>query len=148
MPLRLVPLEEEGKVILLTPPMMLIGRRPTSEGELPSLTVSRDHCVIVPGEGCAYVRDLSSQNGVFINGNRCGPQNETLLVGDEIKFAAYRYRLEMFEATSDPTQRELPIVDEDDIRRRIENIIPQEFRNKVSVKLIARQDAAQSESAE
>jgi hypothetical protein len=56
-------------------------------------TVSRRHAEVVQRGGAAYVKDLGSTNGTFVNGSKV--QGEVALrPGDEVQFGAIRFRYE------------------------------------------------------
>jgi len=56
-------------------------------------TVSRRHAEVVHRGGAAYVKDLGSTNGTFVNGAKV--QGEVALrPGDEVQFGAIRFRYE------------------------------------------------------
>lgn len=61
----------------------LIGR---SSEALPisDTTVSRRHCELTPDEGVWYIRDLNSQNGTYVNGQRIAERTR-LRAGDQIR---------------------------------------------------------------
>lgn len=105
-------LEEEKKGFLLRPvagegvqeryPEITIGTVPLLvgkiEGEadiiLNTPTVSRMHARLECREGIYYVRDLSSKNGTFVNGQRLHPQEQREIVpGDQIVFAQIAYQV-------------------------------------------------------
>lgn len=68
-----------------------IGQAPTNDVPLPfDKTVSRVHCVLEPVASRWCVRDLSSRNGTFVNGERIWGQLP-LREGDEIRVGSVRF---------------------------------------------------------
>lgn len=60
-----------------------VGRRQSCDIVLTSLQVSREHARIIVGEQSAAIEDLSSHNGVFVNGKRVRGM-QRLNAGDRI----------------------------------------------------------------
>ena len=61
----------------------LIGR--SSEAlQLGDNTISRRHAELTPDDGAWYIRDLSSQNGTYVNGVRIAERTK-LRLGDQIR---------------------------------------------------------------
>jgi len=69
-----------------------IGRSEEGEIVLVDPSVSRAHAVVEIDRGGAFVRDLSSTNGTFLNGRRI--KAESLCDGDELRFGNTRMRFE------------------------------------------------------
>jgi hypothetical protein len=77
-----IPLRGEG---------ITIGQSPTNDVPLPfDKTVSRVHCVLEQVASRWYVRDLSSRNGTFVNGERIWGEHP-LRAGDEIRVGSVRF---------------------------------------------------------
>jgi adenylate cyclase len=57
-----------GEPILLSKPILLVGRSPGCDITLPSPLVSSKHCQLEFKEGYWHVRDLGSTNGIRVNG--------------------------------------------------------------------------------
>jgi predicted component of type VI protein secretion system len=95
MPPQLVALTE-GPSILLDKPILLIGRHQECDIQLPSRKVSRRHCCIAQVNDYLVVRDLSSTNGIRINGKRV--LEGKLDTGDELTIGNYRYRIHWGDA--------------------------------------------------
>ena len=57
----------EGKLIPITVPQFLIGRDPQCHLRPSSQVISKKHCTLFVRDGKAYVRDLDSTNGTFVN---------------------------------------------------------------------------------
>lgn len=82
-----------------------IGQSPTNDIPLAfDRTVSRVHCVVEPVASRWCVRDLSSRNGTFVNGERIWGE-QPLRPGDEIRVGTVRFviRLEGAGARGDET---------------------------------------------
>src|SRR5437899_3348486 len=95
MPPQLVALSE-GPSILLDKPILLIGRHQECDIQLPSRKISRRHCCIAQVDKYLVVRDLSSTNGIRINGKRV--TEGKLDPGDELTIGNYRYRINWGDA--------------------------------------------------
>jgi pSer/pThr/pTyr-binding forkhead associated (FHA) protein len=77
-----IPLQGEG---------ITIGQSPTNDVPLPfDRTVSRVHCVLERVASRWCVRDLSSRNGTFVNGERIWGELP-LRTGDEIRVGSVRF---------------------------------------------------------
>jgi hypothetical protein len=77
-----IPLQGEG---------VTIGQSPENDVPLSfDRTVSRVHCVIEPVASRWCVRDLSSRNGTFVNGERIWGE-QPLRSGDEIRVGTVRF---------------------------------------------------------
>lgn len=79
----------DGPDLVLTKPVMLIGRHAECDVQLHSGKVSRRHCVLALVEGRVVVRDLGSTNGVRVNGDRV--DEGELHSGDEVAIGNFRY---------------------------------------------------------
>jgi predicted component of type VI protein secretion system len=95
MPPQLVALTE-GPSLLLDKPILLIGRHQECDIQLPSRKISRRHCCIAQVDKHLVVRDLSSTNGIRINGKRV--LEGKLDPGDELTIGNYRYRIHWGDA--------------------------------------------------
>lgn len=89
-----------GKEILRIPlkgPSMTIGRDPQCDLHLDNRALSRRHAQIEKRGAAIWVRDLNSQNGTYVNGNRI---NEPLALngGDVVEVGRYHVYIEGVEA--------------------------------------------------
>jgi len=82
----------EGPNIPLDKPIILIGRHQECDIQISSRKISRKHCCIAQVDDHLVVRDLSSTNGVKINGTKV-PEG-TLRHGDELTIGNLQYRVE------------------------------------------------------
>eukprot|EP00967_Tisochrysis_lutea_P076554 scaffold103628_cov25-Tisochrysis_lutea.AAC.1 len=84
-----------------------IGRRPGSDLLLKSRSVSADHAEIeVSNTGrTAYLKDLGSLNGCFINNLRIKDSREPLRHGDNVRFG-FDGRVWMVDCTRERMERE------------------------------------------
>lgn len=73
-----------GHTIRMPKGKFLVGRESDCHCILDDLSVSRHHCVFILDGWTLRVRDLGSRNGTFVNGNRIGPWEEILVVGDTV----------------------------------------------------------------
>jgi len=81
----------DGPNILLDKPIMLIGRHQECDIQIPSRKISRRHCCIAQVHDYLVVRDLSSTNGIRINGMRVNEGQ--LKAGDELTIGNFRYEV-------------------------------------------------------
>jgi predicted component of type VI protein secretion system len=93
----------EGPSILLDKPVLLVGRHQECDIQLPSRKISRRHCCIAQVKDHLVVRDLSSTNGIRINGVRVA--EGCLRPGDELTIGNFRYQLR-WEGPAGPGARD------------------------------------------
>ena len=72
-----------GQVIPITIPQFMIGRAEDCHLKPRSELISRYHCAILTESAYVAVRDLGSKNGVYVNGERIGVEQE-LKNGDRL----------------------------------------------------------------
>jgi predicted component of type VI protein secretion system len=72
--------------------IVLIGRHPECDVRIELPQISRRHCCVALATDRLIIRDLGSQNGVRVNGERV--EEARLWPGDEIAIAQLLYRLE------------------------------------------------------
>jgi S1-C subfamily serine protease len=72
-----------------------IGRAPENDIVLPDPNVSRQHLVVWTTPRGAFLRDLGSQNGTFVNGKRVGAGPETVSNGSLIRVGITEMRVEL-----------------------------------------------------
>jgi FHA domain len=85
---RLLRLKLGFRTLLLSPGTITIGRRHTCDLVLDDPQTSREHARVIVGEQSAAIQDLSSGNGVIVNGRRIhGLQR--LTVGDRIQIGVH-----------------------------------------------------------
>ena len=82
------------KDIELTAEPLAIGRSRDAAIPLLDEKVSRVHAAIRLSEGTFYLRDLSSRNGTFVNGNRIGAEAVALKSGDRIQIGTTVFAIE------------------------------------------------------
>lgn len=84
-----------GAVHLLTDNRCEIGRAPGSEVELTEPKVSRQHAAIIRREGTAWVEDVGSANGTFLNDATVSGPAVAITTGDAIRFgpATFTFKL-------------------------------------------------------
>jgi pSer/pThr/pTyr-binding forkhead associated (FHA) protein len=100
-----VVVELNGKEILRLPlkgPTMTIGRDPTCDLHLDNRALSRRHAQIEKRGAAIWVRDLESQNGTFVNGERIG-EPQALNGGDRIAVGRYEVRIDGVEEAKKDT---------------------------------------------
>jgi adenylate cyclase len=81
-----------GDNIPLIRDKMTIGRRESCDICLRFPNISGLHAEMAFVEGCWFIRDMGSTNGVKINGNRV--EERLLRPGDEISIASRRYTID------------------------------------------------------
>ncbi len=80
--------DQQGRVIELSGQPLAIGRDPASDFVLSDADVSRRHAAIEFANGFYFIRDLSSENGTFVNNVPVG--RALLLDRDEIRIGSMR----------------------------------------------------------
>jgi pSer/pThr/pTyr-binding forkhead associated (FHA) protein len=91
-PLRLL-LQPGGLSVELNKPDMLIGRHSTADVRLSLPDISRRHCRFAFSDGAWRVFDLSSLNGVFVNGERL--HEATVFHGDRVRLGSLTFEVEI-----------------------------------------------------
>ncbi|UCH80759.1 MAG: FHA domain-containing protein [Nitrospiraceae bacterium] len=72
-----------------------IGRGEGNTLLLKDPSVSFTHAKVMMRQGIAYIKDLQSTNGIFVNGEQISPsRGQRILPGDEIKIGVYTFALE------------------------------------------------------
>lgn len=77
----------------------IVGR---SEGNyvIPGKLVSGKHCALIPQNNSLFIKDLESDHGTFVNGQRLEPNKEYLLkFGDKVKFGNTAFMLKESEGS-------------------------------------------------
>lgn len=89
-----------GKEILRLPlkgSSMVIGRDPQCDLHLDNRALSRRHALIEKRGAAIWVKDLNSQNGTFVNGERVSEAGQVLNGGDAIEVGRYRVHIDGVE---------------------------------------------------
>jgi pSer/pThr/pTyr-binding forkhead associated (FHA) protein len=94
----------QGQSVPITLPQFLIGRDPECHMRPASQLISKRHCALLVRGGKAFVRDLGSTNGTFVNeeqikGERKLENDDTLKVGP----LEFRVVLEVTPPVNKPT---------------------------------------------
>lgn len=79
---------DAGETILLNGPTSTMGRQSSNDVVVAEAGVSRQHAQIVEAKGAYYLRDLSTTNGTFVNGQKVENEDHPLSDGDSIRLAA------------------------------------------------------------
>ena len=80
-------LKTEKDIIKLTKQRTFIGRNKNSQIIINHNTVSKEHAMIeFDEEGNAYIKDLNSSNGTYVNGQKLSNLPQKLVNGDAISF--------------------------------------------------------------
>jgi pSer/pThr/pTyr-binding forkhead associated (FHA) protein len=81
-----------GKEIKIPVPKCIIGRGDDCHLRPQSDAVSRQHCAIITAENEVIVRDMSSRNGTYVNGERVG-EEAVLLSGDVLRVGPLEFEM-------------------------------------------------------
>ncbi|MDB5829143.1 MAG: hypothetical protein JWQ73_3363 [Variovorax sp.] len=100
---RLIQLNGSGatRQLALRVPMTMIGRAETNDIVLDNVRASRFHAALVTHGAAVTIEDLSSRNGLFVNGVRIA--NAQLANGDTIVLGGAMFRF-LAEARVVPTE--------------------------------------------
>jgi pSer/pThr/pTyr-binding forkhead associated (FHA) protein len=90
--LKLLHGSKAGKEIKIPVPKCIIGRGDDCHLRPQSDAVSRHHCTIITTENEVIVRDMSSRNGTYVNGERVG-EEAVLLTGDVLRVGPLEFEL-------------------------------------------------------
>lgn len=90
---RLIPLSQQGDVIVLRDVETAVGRSPSNDLVLSAAEVSREHALLRRDRNTLHVKDLASRNGTWVNGVRI--TRHEARSGDEIAFGTLRFRLDL-----------------------------------------------------
>jgi len=86
--LKVVSGKNAGRMIVIPPAGVILGRHPPSDLILAEPAVSRQHCSIYLRRNGWHVQDLESQNGTLVNGSPVTKQvlhpGDTIQVGDTL----------------------------------------------------------------
>lgn len=89
---QLVPINSGASpAVMISRPVLLIGRHAECDVRLDSPQVSRRHCCVALAYDRLVIRDLGSANGTWVNGLRV--EESSLVNGDEVAIAHFLYRL-------------------------------------------------------
>jgi pSer/pThr/pTyr-binding forkhead associated (FHA) protein len=91
-PLRLV-LLPGGLCVELNKPDMLVGRHSIADVRLSLPDISRRHCRFVFADGNWRILDLSSLNGIFVNGERLN--DATVSHGDRVRIGSLTFEVDL-----------------------------------------------------
>ncbi|MEX1126885.1 MAG: FHA domain-containing protein [Acidimicrobiia bacterium] len=80
---------QTGMTYLLAPGNTTVGRHPESDIFLNDVTISRQHCRFVLGEGNLVVEDSGSTNGTYVNDARV--DEAQLRAGDEVVVGRFHF---------------------------------------------------------
>lgn len=100
-----VVVELGGKEVLRVPlkgPSMVIGRDPAADVHLDNRALSRRHAQIEKRGAAIWIRDLGSQNGTYVNGEKIDGQR-ALNMGDTIELGRYSLSIAGVEQAADNT---------------------------------------------
>src|SRR3954468_14998982 len=97
---QLVPINAgSAPAVLISRPVILIGRHPECDVRIDSPQVSRRHCCLALAYDRLVIRDLGSRNGIRVNGLLV--EEAHLVHGDEVAIGPLIYRLE--DVSTPPT---------------------------------------------
>lgn len=105
-----------GDTISLVRPVMTIGRRESNDICLKFANVSGQHCELAFKKGVWVIRDLGSQNGTKINGERMvSTLPKPLRPGDRIGISAHKFSIEYHLSPDSRMALEEMLTEEEDI---------------------------------
>lgn len=90
---RLIPLSQQGDVLMVIEAETSVGRSATNDLVIDAPDVSREHALLLRDGNRLEVVDLTSRNGTWINGKRVS--KHIARSGDEIAFGTQRFRLDL-----------------------------------------------------
>lgn len=93
--LTLVTKSGQEKNFPLASSVTVIGRRQDCDLCIPMMNISRRHCQINQDENSLKIRDLSSRNGTFVNGEKI--EEAILKPGDSISIGTLNFCVKTFE---------------------------------------------------
>lgn len=96
-----------GKQSLEVESTIVIGRADDCSIVVDDPLVSRRHATVVKSETDLWVNDLSSRNGVFVNGERI-EENHRLMVGDTLRIGGQEIRIDGDESPLRDAGSEVP----------------------------------------
>lgn len=105
---------EKGRKYPLTEQGLRLGRDPGNEIRIDDNGVSRQHARFILHNGAAWVQDVGSRNGIFVNDMRVQAQRQ-LGVGDSIKVGDHVFEVRLEEA---PEEAGAPAAEAPPRRRR------------------------------
>ena len=94
-----------GQRVPITLPQFMIGRAEDCHLKPRSELISRYHCAILVEDAYVAVRDLGSKNGVYVNGERIGVEQE-LHNGDRLAFGPLEF--EVIATPNEPKTQPAP----------------------------------------
>lgn len=99
--LKVVSGSRSGLVIPITIPQFMIGRAEDCQLKPRSELISRYHCAILSEPSYVAVRDLGSKNGVYVNGERIGVEQE-LKNGDKLAIGPLEFQVVLTSDAPEP----------------------------------------------
>jgi pSer/pThr/pTyr-binding forkhead associated (FHA) protein len=107
MSVQLVPINAgSAQSVLISRPVILIGRHPECDVRIDSPQVSRRHCCLALAYDRLTIRDLGSRNGVRVNGQIV--DEARLQPGDEVAISQFLYRLDRLDAVEPQSRNPRP----------------------------------------
>lgn len=97
-----------GVPLLLARHHQLVGRAESCDIRLIEAQVGAQHAVLTNREGRAWVQDLGTPGGTFVNGQRLGGAPQPLRRGDVVVFGTVALRLEAEAAAEAAAETEAP----------------------------------------
>ena len=95
MDISLVLLKKDGKKVFpVRNKATTLGRRPDCDLCIPLQVVSRKHCQLSQEGNALKLRDLSSSNGTFLNGQKIGDEAE-LKAGDQFQVGPLTFAVQV-----------------------------------------------------
>ncbi|MEI9940926.1 MAG: FHA domain-containing protein [Pseudomonadota bacterium] len=120
---RLLRLKLGFRTLLLSPGQITIGRKSSCDIVLDDLQVSREHARVIVGESSAAIQDLSSGNGVQVNGRRIQGLHR-LAIGDRILIGVHTVEV------VGPAESSTSVDDEAEPTRIGKVVAPSDYRDE------------------
>ncbi len=89
------PVESAVPGLMIAQGTTTVGRSQSNKLVVPEETVSLYHAKIVTFDKVAYIQDLDSTNGTFVNGKKV--QQHALHIGDHVVLGKYAFTIAGFE---------------------------------------------------
>jgi pSer/pThr/pTyr-binding forkhead associated (FHA) protein len=120
-----------GDAIPLTREVITVGRRESCDVCLKFQNVSSNHCEFSFKSGVWYVRDMGSQNGTKVNGERV--MKRLLRPGDQIGIASHKFTID-YQLSHDAR------VVMEEVLNQEENVFSQSLMEKAGLSKPRRED--------
>lgn len=122
-----------GTVHTLVLERVRVGRHPENDLVLPSASVSKYHALFVREGGHYHVEDLSSTNGVIVNGSRIAPDARFRLAhGDNIRISDQLFLFRQESAFVDAAGFSRIVIDRERVAAEARHVLAEWFGSTAS----------------